>query len=190
MRAAGIEGPQACAKGLRHAFGLGRNVDTFDWLRHYVYREVRLWWVPGGGQAVFIAWREHLFTRGQDFTANEHPTPLHSSETWHIAKSGAYEHGLVLRAIQNICRGDPVFAWSSPGVTYEPALSDNSRGPGQASPGGGAGAGLPHARALRACASAAASPGSDLSFIPSPRVQRRAPHYLTGRRPLAPGSGS
>ena len=54
MRAAGIEGPQACAKGLRHAFGLGRNVDTFDWLGHYAYREVRLWWVPGGGQAVFM----------------------------------------------------------------------------------------------------------------------------------------
>ena len=68
--------------------GLGRNVDTFDYLRLYAYREVRLWY----GQrkrGVFVSWLNHLHHVGLNFTANEHPTPLDSREVHHIAKSVA-----------------------------------------------------------------------------------------------------
>lgn len=66
--------------------GLGRNVDTFDWLRKYAYREIRLWY----GQrerGVFVAWLNHLYHVALNFTANEHPDPLDYRETHHIAKS-------------------------------------------------------------------------------------------------------
>ena len=66
--------------------GLGRNVDTFDWLRKYAYREVRLWYEQRE-QGIYVAWLTHLYHRALDFTANEHPTPLDHREVHHIAKS-------------------------------------------------------------------------------------------------------
>ena len=40
--------------------GVGRNVDTFDWLRKYAYREVRLWY-GRREHGVFVAWLNHLY---------------------------------------------------------------------------------------------------------------------------------
>ena len=69
--------------------GLGRNVDTFDHLRHYAYHEIRLWWAPPRERGVYVAWLTHLYHRGLDYTANEHPTPLDHREVHHTAKSVA-----------------------------------------------------------------------------------------------------
>ena len=69
--------------------GVGRNVDAFEWLRHLAYREIRLWWAPPRRHGVFVAWQTHLYDRVQQFTANEHPTPLDYRESHHIAKSVA-----------------------------------------------------------------------------------------------------
>ena len=68
--------------------GLGRNVDTFDFLRKHAYREVRLWYAKRE-QGIYIAWLTHLYHTALDFTANEHPTPLDHREVHHIAKSVA-----------------------------------------------------------------------------------------------------
>ena len=68
--------------------GLGRNVDCFDWLRKYAYREVRLWYAKRE-QGIYVAWLTHLYHRALNFTANEHPTPLDHREVHHIAKSVA-----------------------------------------------------------------------------------------------------
>lgn len=67
--------------------GLGRNCITFDWLRHYAYKEVRHWKeakTPG----VFVHWMNHLYKqslqRNGDFQ-----NPMDSRECYHIAKSVA-----------------------------------------------------------------------------------------------------
>ena len=69
--------------------GLGRNVDCFDHLRHYAYREIRLWWSPPRERGVYVAWLTHLYHRGLSFTSDEHPVPLDHREVHCVAKSVA-----------------------------------------------------------------------------------------------------
>ena len=69
--------------------GLGRNVDTFDWLRHHAYREIRLWRDSRDRQGVYVRWLTYLYERAQNFTHDTHPNPLDHRETHHIAKSVA-----------------------------------------------------------------------------------------------------
>ena len=69
--------------------GLGRNVDTFDWLRHHAYREIRLWRDSSDRQGVYVRWLTYLYERAQNFTHDTHPKPLDHRETHHIAKSVA-----------------------------------------------------------------------------------------------------
>lgn len=66
--------------------GIGRNVDTFDYIRHLAYRQVR-GWKAQGGQGAFVYWLKHLHDLSQQYTHNEHPTPLDVKECHHIAKS-------------------------------------------------------------------------------------------------------
>lgn len=68
--------------------GLGRNVDTFDHIRHLAYRMVR-GWKAQGGRGVFVYYLNHLHDLAQQYTHNEHPTPLDLKECHHIAKSVA-----------------------------------------------------------------------------------------------------
>jgi len=68
--------------------GIGRNVDTFDHLRHLAYRQVR-GWKAQGGQGIFVYWLKHLHDHALQFTHNEHPQPLDRKECHHIAKSVA-----------------------------------------------------------------------------------------------------
>lgn len=68
--------------------GLGRNVDTFDHIRHLAYRIVR-GWKAQGGSGVFVYYLNHLHDLAQQYTRNEHPTPLDAKECHHIAKSVA-----------------------------------------------------------------------------------------------------
>ena len=69
--------------------GVGRNVDTFDHLRHYAYTEIRLWYAPPRRQGVYVAWQNHLYQRALNFTSDEHPSPLDRREAHYIAKSVA-----------------------------------------------------------------------------------------------------
>ena len=64
--------------------GIGRNVDTFDWLRNYSYAEVRRWWDRG-----FVEYQAHLVDRANSFTADEHPDPINRRECYHLARSTA-----------------------------------------------------------------------------------------------------
>jgi len=66
--------------------GIGRNVDTFDHLRHLAYRMVR-GWKAQGGRGVFVYYLNHLHDLSQQYTHNEHPNPLDTRECYHIAKS-------------------------------------------------------------------------------------------------------
>jgi hypothetical protein len=68
--------------------GIGRNVDTFDHLRHLAYRQVR-GWKERGGQGVFVYYLNSLHDHAQQYTHNEHPKPLDVRECHHIAKSVA-----------------------------------------------------------------------------------------------------
>jgi hypothetical protein len=68
--------------------GIGRNVDTFDHLRHLAYRSVR-GWKERGGQGVFVYYLNSLHDHAQQYTHNEHPSPLDHRECHHIAKSVA-----------------------------------------------------------------------------------------------------
>lgn len=68
--------------------GVGRNVDTFDYLRHRAYREVRGWKLASGPGA-FIYWQKHLYELALDYTGMEHPAPLDFREAHHIARSVA-----------------------------------------------------------------------------------------------------
>ena len=68
--------------------GLGRNCDTFEHLRQLAYREVR-GWKEARTAGVFVQWLNHLYYRAQDYTANEHPSPLDYRECHAIAKSVA-----------------------------------------------------------------------------------------------------
>lgn len=68
--------------------GLGRNVDTFDHLRHRAYKEVR-GWKKASGPGAFIYWQKHLYDLALDYTGMEHPQPLDFREAHHIAKSVA-----------------------------------------------------------------------------------------------------
>lgn len=68
--------------------GIGRNVDTFDHLRHLAYRSVR-GWKAQGGQGIFPRYMNSLHDHAQQYTHNEHPTPLDRRECHHIAKSVA-----------------------------------------------------------------------------------------------------
>ena len=68
--------------------GIGRNVDTFDHLRHLAYRQVRGWKVQGG-RGVYVYYLNHLHDHAQQYTHNEHPSPLDVRECHHIAKSVA-----------------------------------------------------------------------------------------------------
>lgn len=68
--------------------GLGRNVDAFDFLRHYAYREIR-GWKRANGPGAFVYWQKHLYDRTLDYTGLEHPNPLDFRECHHIAKSVA-----------------------------------------------------------------------------------------------------
>jgi len=68
--------------------GIGRNVDTFDYLRHLAYRSVR-GWKAQGGRGVFVYYLNHLHDLAQQYTHNEHPSPLDVQECHHIAKSVA-----------------------------------------------------------------------------------------------------
>ena len=69
--------------------GLGRNCDSFDWLRRYAYREIRAWWKAPRKAGVYVAWQQHLYDQAQSYTANEHRPPLDFRESWHVAKSVA-----------------------------------------------------------------------------------------------------
>lgn len=68
--------------------GIGRNVDTFDHIRHLAYRMVR-GWKAQGGRGVFVYYLNHLHDLAQQYTHNEHPSPLDAQECYHIAKSVA-----------------------------------------------------------------------------------------------------
>lgn len=68
--------------------GVGRNVDTFDYLRHRAYREVRGWKLASGPGA-FIYWQKHLYELALDYTGMQHPAPLDFREAHHIARSVA-----------------------------------------------------------------------------------------------------
>jgi len=68
--------------------GLGRNVDTFDFLRYRAYATVR-GWKSEGGQGIYVRWQAHLYDLALQYTHNEHPTPLDHKECHHIAKSVA-----------------------------------------------------------------------------------------------------
>lgn len=68
--------------------GIGRNVDTFDHLRHQAYRMVA-GWKREGGQGVYVRWLNHLYDLATQYTHNEHPSPLDFKEAHHIAKSVA-----------------------------------------------------------------------------------------------------
>lgn len=70
------------------SIGIGRNVDTFDHLRHLAYRSVG-GWKAQGGQGIFVRYMNHLHDHAQQYTHNEHPTPLGVRECHHIAKSVA-----------------------------------------------------------------------------------------------------
>ena len=70
--------------------GLGRNVDCFDWLRKYAYREVRLWYAKRE-QGIYVAWLTHLYHRALNFTANEHPTPHHREVHRRLVSSFRHE---------------------------------------------------------------------------------------------------
>ena len=75
-------------KGRPELVGVGRNVDTFDWLRKYAYQEIRLWYGQRE-QGIYIAWLTHLYHTALNFTSNEHLIPLDHREAHHIAKSVA-----------------------------------------------------------------------------------------------------
>lgn len=68
--------------------GIGRNVDTFDHIRHIAYRSVR-GWKAQGGSGVYVYYLAHLHDHAQQYTHNEHPNPLDVRECHHIAKSVA-----------------------------------------------------------------------------------------------------
>jgi DNA-binding CsgD family transcriptional regulator len=67
--------------------GLGRNVATFDHVRHIAYRSVRGW--KNAGKGAFVYYQAHLHDLAQQFTHNEHPSPLDRRECYHIARSVA-----------------------------------------------------------------------------------------------------
>lgn len=68
--------------------GVGRNVDTFDWLRYLAYRSKR-WWLREHGRDSFVHWQAWLYRQALDYTHAEHPDPLDHRETHWIAKSVA-----------------------------------------------------------------------------------------------------
>ena len=88
--------PRHAPKSRPETVGLGRNCDTFDHLRYYAYREVRLWRdtpLPPPGhderRGVYIHWLNHLYSTALDRTHNEHPIPLDSREVHWISRSVA-----------------------------------------------------------------------------------------------------
>lgn len=76
-------------RGRPERAGIGRNVDTFDFLRRYAYRRVRDFYEADDRQGIFVAWMSHLYAKACEFSANEHPTPLDHREAHYIAKSVA-----------------------------------------------------------------------------------------------------
>ncbi len=70
--------------------GIGRNVDSFDFIRRYAYKEIRLWKVPPYQQYIYTSWQNYLYGQVRNFTANEHPTPIDDRECYSIAKSVAH----------------------------------------------------------------------------------------------------
>lgn len=81
--------PRHAPKKKPEKVGLGRNVGTFDHVRHLAYREVR-GWKAAGGQCVYVQWLAHIYHMALDFTHAEHPYPLDHRECHHIAKSVAH----------------------------------------------------------------------------------------------------
>ena len=73
-------------RGRVEEIGLGRNVELFDHLRHWAYRNVRQY--KGGGLGGWNAWLSLVNSKGLvrngDFTH-----PLDGREVWHVAKSVA-----------------------------------------------------------------------------------------------------
>ena len=67
------------------AFGIGRNVDTFNFVRSWAYAEVRKYWTPPRERGAFVHWSASVVHACRDFTANEHPYPLDYRECYHIA---------------------------------------------------------------------------------------------------------
>ena len=67
--------------------GLGRNVDTFDYIRHWAYRAVREYYAPPRSRGVYIAWQNDTIAKCMEFTCSEHNTPLGHKECWHIGRS-------------------------------------------------------------------------------------------------------
>jgi hypothetical protein len=68
--------------------GIGRNVSTFDYLRYLAYRSIR-GWKAEARQGGFVYYQAHLYDLAQQYTHNEHPSPLDRRECHHIAKSVA-----------------------------------------------------------------------------------------------------
>ncbi len=92
-----VDLPKHAPRRKPEAVGLGRNCSTFDYLRFYAYREIRLWRdsdVPPPGHAdrrgIYTHWLAHLYARAMDYTHNEHPVPLDHQEVHWIAKSVAH----------------------------------------------------------------------------------------------------
>ena len=81
--------PKHAPKRRPERVGIGRNVATFDFLRHQAYREVR-GWKRAGGQGVYPQWLSHLYTSALDYTHAEHAQPLDYREAHWIAKSVAH----------------------------------------------------------------------------------------------------
>lgn len=68
--------------------GLGRNVATFDHVRHLAYPQIRYW--KHAGQGAYVGWLNWLHHAALDFTHNEHPAPLDRRECHWIARSVAH----------------------------------------------------------------------------------------------------
>lgn len=81
--------PKHAPKAKPEQVGVGRNVDTFDHIRHLSYREVRAW-KRAHGRGAYIYWQKWLYDSTLDYTGNEHATPLDHRECHWIAKSVAH----------------------------------------------------------------------------------------------------
>lgn len=68
--------------------GLGRNVSTFDHVRHQAYPAVR-GWKDAKIQGAYVQWLAWLYHLALDYTHAEHPSPLDYRECHWIAKSVA-----------------------------------------------------------------------------------------------------
>jgi hypothetical protein len=81
----GLDLPQHLPKKNPGEIGLGRNVECFDWLRKYAYKNIRHY-----KQEVrnFVIWQQHIYAQALQRNGDFH-VPMDHREVWCISKSVA-----------------------------------------------------------------------------------------------------